>query len=296
MGSEMCIRDRMATVQPVMAAIVWSFAWKLIRNRRERWQKTTATAVGIGVMLNTVLDFPLLAGMLLLLAGMVRVRLQPAIRESPASKAKEQSKLSGLLIPLPLAIAPWAMTAPGLLAQLFGLFFKTGLLVYGGGLVIIPLLEQQVVQQGWLSARQFLDGVTIGQITPGPVVLTGAFVGYQAGWVQGGAAMAIAGALVATAGLFAPSFGMILIATPLLHRLRDQPRVRAFLDGVLAGVTGAMAAAALSLSIAALQGGPLVVQLPVFATALWLNLHRGIRPVPLIGGGILVGCVVKLLS
>ena len=290
------VTTAMATVQPVMAAIVWSFAWKLMRNRQERWQKRTALAVGIGVMLNTVLALPLLAGVLLLLAGMARVRLQPAVRETPVSKAKEQNKLSGLLIPLPLAMAPWAMTAPGLLAQLFGMFFKTGLLVFGGGLVIIPLLEQQVVQQGWLSAGQFLDGVTIGQITPGPVVLTGAFVGYQAGWVQGGAAMAIAGALVATAGLFAPSFGMILIATPLLQRLRNQPRVRAFLDGVLAGVTGAMAAAALSLSIAALQGGPLIVQLPVFATALWLNLHRGIRPVPLIGGGILVGCVVKLLS
>ena len=290
------VTTAMATVQPVMAAIVWSFAWKLMRNRQERWQKRTALAVGIGVMLNTILALPLLAGVLLLLAGMARVRLQPAVRETPASKAKEQNKLSGLLIPLPLAMAPWAMTAPGLLAQLFGLFFKTGLLVYGGGLVIIPLLEQQVVQQGWLSAGQFLDGVTIGQITPGPVVLTGAFVGYQAGWVQGGTAMAIAGALVATAGLFAPSFGMILIATPLLQRLRNQPRVRAFLDGVLAGVTGAMAAAALSLSIAALQGGPLIVQLPVFAAALWLNLHRGIRPVPLIGGGILVGCVVKPLS
>ena len=290
------VTTAMATVQPVMAAIVWSFAWKLMRNRQERWQKRTALAVGIGVMLNTVLALPLLAGVLLLLAGMARVRLQPAVRETPVSKAKEQNKLSGLLIPLPLAMAPWAMTAPGLLAQLFGMFFKTGLLVFGGGLVIIPLLEQQVVQQGWLSAGQFLDGVTIGQITPGPVVLSGAFVGYQAGWVQGGAAMAVTGALVATAGLFAPSFGMILIATPLLQRLRNQPRVRAFLDGVLAGVTGAMAAAALSLSIAALQGGPLVVQLPVFATALWLNLHRGIRPVPLIGGGILVGCVVKLLS
>ena len=290
------VTTAMATVQPVMAAIVWSFAWKLMRKLRERWQKTTAIAVGFGVMLNTVLALPLLAGMLLLLAGMVRVRLQPGVRESPASKAREQNKLSGLLIPLPLAMAPWAMTAPGLLAQLFGLFFKTGLLVYGGGLVIIPLLEQQVVQQGWLSAGQFLDGVTIGQITPGPVVLSGAFVGYQAGWVQGGAAMAIAGALVATAGLFAPSFGMILIATPLLQRLRNQPRVRAFLDGVLAGVTGAMAAAALSLSIAALQGGPLIIQLPVFATALWLSMQKGNRPFPLIGGGILVGCVVKLLS
>ena len=286
----------LATVQPVMAAIIWTFAWKLLRDRRERWQRRTALAVGIGVLLNAVLALPLPAGLLLLVAGMARVRLQPAARDNPAGDSKQQNKLSGLLIPLPMAMAPWAMTAPGLLAQIFGLFFKTGLLVFGGGLVIIPLLEQQVVQQGWLSAGQFLDGVTIGQITPGPVVLTGAFVGYQAGWVQGGAAMAVTGALVATAGLFAPSFGMILIATPLLQRLRGQPRFRAFLEGVLAGVAGAMAAAALSLSIAALQGGWLILQAPVFATALWLSLHRGIRPLPLIAGGILVGCVVTLLS
>ena len=286
----------LATVQPVMAAIIWTFAWKLLRDRRERWQRKTALAVGIGVLLNAVLALPLPAGLLLLVAGMARVRLQPAARDNPAGDSKQQNKLSGLLIPLPMAMAPWAMTAPGLLAQIFGLFFKTGLLVFGGGLVIIPLLEQQVVQQGWLSAGQFLDGVTIGQITPGPVVLTGAFVGYQAGWVQGGAAMAVTGALVATAGLFAPSFGMILIATPLLQRLRGQPRVSAFLEGVLAGVAGAMAAAALSLSITALQGGWLILQGPVFATALWLSLHRGIRPLPLIAGGILVGCVVTLLS
>jgi len=286
----------LATVQPVMAAIIWTFAWKLLRDRRERWQRKTALAVGIGVLLNAVLALPLPSGLLLLVAGMARVRLQPAARDNPAGDSKQQNKLSGLLIPLPMAMAPWAMTAPGLLAQIFGLFFKTGLLVFGGGLVIIPLLEQQVVQQGWLSAGQFLDGVTIGQITPGPVVLSGAFVGYQAGWVQGGAAMAVTGALVATAGLFAPSFGMILIATPLLQRLRGQPRVRDFLDGVLAGVAGAMAAAALSLSIAALQGGWLILQSGLFATALWLSLHRSIRPLPLIAGGILVGCVVTLLS
>ena len=286
----------LATVQPVMAAIIWTFAWKLLSDRRERWQRRTALAVGIGVLLNAVLALPLPAGLLLLVAGMARVRLQPAARDNPAGDSKQENKLSGLLIALPMAMAPWAMTASGLLAQIFGLFFKTGLLVFGGGLVIIPLLEQQVVQQGWLSAGQFLDGVTIGQITPGPVVLTGAFVGYQAGWVQGGAAMAVTGALVATAGLFAPSFGMILIATPLLQRLRGQPRFRAFLEGVLAGVAGAMAAAALSLSIAALQGGWLILQAPVFATALWLSLHRGIRPLPLIAGGILVGCVVTLLS
>ena len=161
--------------------------------------------------------------------------------------------------------------------------------------MIIPLLEQEVVQQGWLNAAQFLDGVALGQITPGPVVLTGAFVGYQAGWVQGGAAMAVAGALVATAGLFAPSFGMILIATPLLKRLRDQPRVRAFLNGVLAGVCGAMAATALSLSVTALQRGSLILQVLLFATALWLSLKKSASPVALITGGMLLGCLTRLL-
>ena len=87
------------------------------------------------------------------------------------------------------------MNNAGLLGQLFALFFKTGLLVFGGGLVIIPLLEQQVVTQGWLSSTQFLDGVAIGQISPGPVVLTSAFVGYQAGWQEGGGSSAVLGGL-----------------------------------------------------------------------------------------------------
>ena len=130
----------LATVQPVMAAIIWTFAWKLLSDRRERWQRRTALAVGIGVLLNAVLALPLPSGLLLLVAGMARVRLQPAARDNPAGDSKQQNKLSGLLIPLPLAIAPWAMTAPGLLAQIFGLFFKTVLLVFGGGLFIIPLL------------------------------------------------------------------------------------------------------------------------------------------------------------
>jgi len=279
----------------VMAAIIWTFVWKLARNRREPWQQRTGIVVGIGTLLNSALGLPLPAGLLLVLAGIERLRMQPATASKPADQSRHERKLPGLLLPLPLAIAPWAMTAPGLLARIFGLFFKTGLLVFGGGLVIIPLLEQEVVQQGWLNVAQFLDGVALGQITPGPVVLTGAFVGYQAGWMQGGAAMAVAGALVATAGIFAPSFGMILIGTPLLQRLRDQPRVRSFLEGILAGVCGAMAAAALSLSVAALQGGSLVLQVALFATALWLSLKKNISPIALIAGGILLGCFVRLL-
>ncbi len=90
---------------------------------------------------------------------------------------------------------------------------------------------------------------------PGLVVLTSTFVGYQAGWNAGGFAAGLAGAAAATIGIFLPSFGFILLATPLLQRLRRQPRVRMVLEGLLAGVPGAVAGAAVSISATALQVG-----------------------------------------
>ena len=111
----------------------------------------------------------------------------------------------------------------GLMASLFSVF-KAGLLVFGGGLVIIPLLERQVVERGWLDPTGFLDGVAIGQISPGPVVLTSSFVGYQAGWADGDLPSALLGAAAATLGIFLPSFLFILVGTPILRRLRQQPR------------------------------------------------------------------------
>ena len=110
----------------------------------------------------------------------------------------------------------------------------------------MPLLELEVVQRlGWLTRPEFLHGVAIGQVTPGPVLLTVAFVGYKVAGVLG--------ALTATVAVFLPSFGFVGLAAPLLRRSRHNPWVRAFLQGITPAVLGAILAVTLPLVQAALQ-------------------------------------------
>jgi chromate transporter len=124
---------------------------------------------------------------------------------------------------------------------LTGFFLKAGSAIFGGGLTIIPLLESEVVDRfHWLTIDEFISGVAIGQISPGPVVLTAAFVGYKvAGFF---------GALIATVAIFTPSFGFIILAAPLLRRLTQNDRVKAFLQGVTPAVLGTIAASMLPLA------------------------------------------------
>jgi chromate transporter len=125
-----------------------------------------------------------------------------------------------------------AVSAP--LLQLFTFFFKTGLLIFGSGLVIVPFLKTQVVDQyHWLNDLQFLDAVAIGMISPGPVVITATFVGYLLRGFPGAAA--------ATAGIFAPPVLFVICATPLLLRYRSSPLLRGFVRGVSTAVAGVLA-------------------------------------------------------
>jgi chromate transporter len=124
-----------------------------------------------------------------------------------------------------------AVQAPAL--KLFLFFFKTGLLVFGSGLVIAPFLKAYVVDEyHWLTDRQFLDAVAVGMITPGPVVITATFVGYLLDGLAGG--------LAATAGIFSPSVLLTIVAAPLLRRYRQNPHVKGFVKGVVAAVVGAL--------------------------------------------------------
>ncbi|AOT71368.1 chromate efflux transporter [Geosporobacter ferrireducens] len=138
-----------------------------------------------------------------------------------------------------ITLIPLMMVEPTV-TRLFTFFFKVGAFIYGGGLVIIPFIEQEVVEKlGWMTKPEFLAGISLGQVTPGPVVITAAFIGYKV--------LGIVGALVAAAGIFIPSFLFILAAAPYLSKVRNVPWVKAFLKGINAAVIGAILAATLQL-------------------------------------------------
>src|SRR5256714_8969245 len=118
--------------------------------------------------------------------------------------------------------------------QLFFFFFKTGLLVFGSGLVIVPFLKTEVVDHyHWLGNAEFLDAVAIGMISPGPVVITATFVGYL---LNG-----FSGATPSTLGIFAPPVLFVVLATPLLLRYRASAPLRGFIRGVSTAVVGVLA-------------------------------------------------------
>jgi len=133
-----------------------------------------------------------------------------------------------------MAVAPLPMApqVSGATLIKLGLFFlKAGALTFGSGLVIVPFLQQGVVQQyGWLSERDFLVAVAIGMISPGPVVITATFVGYLVAGFWG--------ALVATVGIFLPSFVLVLVAAPILARHRGDRNVQGFIKGAYAAAIG----------------------------------------------------------
>jgi chromate transporter len=184
----------------------------------------------------------------------------------------------------PVLAAAGAAATGGLLALVW-VAFKVGALSYGGGFVIIPLMQHDAVDNyHWMTDTQFLNAVALGQVTPGPVVHTVAVVGYAAAGIGGG--------LLAAAVAFAPSFSFILIGADRFDRLRANQSVRAFLDGAGPAAIGAIAGAAIPLALA-LDRAWQVAVLAAAAVALFVA-RRGVVAT-LLGAGA-VGAVLAALG
>jgi chromate transporter len=176
--------------------------------------------------------------------------------------------VEGGRLPAP-AIAPLAalVVGTGKLLSVAWVAFKVGALSYGGGFVVIPLMQSDAVDRHhWLTDGQFLDAVALGQITPGPVTHTVAVVGYGAAGVGG--------ALLAAVVAFAPSFAFILLGAARFDRLRADHRARAFLDGAGPAAIGAILGSAIPLAEALSEAWQYVV-LGV-AAVLLLALRGGV--------------------
>ncbi|GAA1987945.1 chromate efflux transporter [Catenulispora subtropica] len=190
--------------------------------------------------------------LVLLACGLIEV----AVRLRPAAGVRA-------LLPF---LAPATSATGGLLALAFTAF-KVGALSYGGGFVIIPLMQHDAVRtHHWMSSSQFLDAVALGQITPGPVVQTVAVVGY--------AAAGVGGALLAAGVAFAPSFVFVIAGGSHFDRMRGDKGVQAFLTGAGPAVIGAIAGSAIPLAAALDHPWQFVL---LASAAVWLLvLRRGV--------------------
>jgi chromate transporter len=178
---------------------------------------------------------------------------------------------------VPLGVAMPVVAKLGLLLLLSTMFLRVGAVTFGGGFVMIPLIEAEVVNSHqWLTHQEFADATALGQITPGPVLITATFIGYRVAGTLG--------ALVATVSIFLPAFLMTLAAGASLRRFRTNEIVQSFLRGVTPAVVGLLVAAALSIGRAGIHSWiglsigaiALTVLIRFRPNAFWVILGAGI--------------------
>jgi chromate transporter len=207
----------------------------------------------------------------------VRLELQRARFENDLDTEPEESTTTLRSIGV-LAVAMPVFAKLGLLLTLSAIFLRMGSVTFGGGLVMLPLIEAEVVNtHHWLTHQEFADAAALGQITPGPVLITATFVGYRVAGTLG--------ALVATLSIFLPAFLMTIAAASSLRRFRNNEQVQAFLRGVAPAVVGLLIAAALSVGRAGIHSW---VGLSIMVLAI-ITLVR-FRPNPfwvILGAGVL---------
>jgi len=226
-------------VKPVIIAVVAQALWSLGR--------TAVKSVPLGVLALLAATINALGAselLVLVLAGLVA--------GAPPIISRVRGKLgflpaavpSSVLTGIPAFVAaklPTAAAAPFTLAALFLLFLKVGSVLFGSGYVLLAFLRADLVEhRHWLTNGQLLDAIAIGQVTPGPVFSTATFIGY----ILGG----LGGAVVATVGIFLPSFLFVAMSGPLVPRLRRSPVAGGFLDGVNVGALALMAVVAVTLA------------------------------------------------
>jgi chromate transporter len=189
------------------------------------------------------------------------------------------------------ALVPWGWLVSGLhgpaptetLLRILGFFSKAAVVVFGSGLAVVPFLHGGVVRDfGWLTERQFLDAVAVSMITPGPVVITVAFIGYLVAGPVGG--------VLAAVGMFLPTYLAVVAVAPWFHRVTGNRRLQAVVDGVTAAATGAIAGAVVVLGRRALIDVPTWLIALSSLTAL-LRFKRVPEPLLIVAAGV-IGVIV----
>jgi len=209
-------------VSPAVIALILHSCYRLAKLGMEDWLQWLIAAAAFAVTVAVQAE----VAWIFIVAGLLGAVYYGSLFRGRASTT------SSLLLGLPLVVARGGDTAAGpVLGKLLAFFLKAGSLTFGSGLVIVPFLEKGLVQQtGWLNEHEFLIAVAMGMISPGPVVITATFVGYLVAGFWG--------AVVATLGIFLPSFLLVLIVAPILQRYRSNTSVQGFIKGAYAAAIG----------------------------------------------------------
>lgn len=257
-------------IKPVVIAIIAQALWTL---GKKAFKNNLLIVIGVAVF---ALYFLKLNEIALLFVGGIVVML--------ISNYQRLQKVNPAII-IPLGGSALAQTIPFSLSTLFLTFLKIGSVLYGSGYVLLAFLRNDfVLRLGWLTDQQLIDAIAIGQVTPGPVFTAATFIGYILGGTSG--------ALLATLGIFLPSFIFVAISNPLIPKIRNSTWMSSLLDGVNASSLGLMGAVTVQLSFSSLTDFPTVL---IAIVSLILLLRYKINTTWLIAGGALVGLAMSLI-
>jgi chromate transporter len=269
-------------VKPVIIAVVVQALWALTRTA------VKTAALGIGGVMIAALSLAGVNEILLLFAGGLVLAGIAASRKAAAAAGVMLLGVPAVALAAPAAFSVGAMAA---------IFLKIGAVLYGSGYVLLAFLRADFVERlGWLTDRQLLDAIAIGQVTPGPVLTTATFIGFLLGgpWA----------ALVATLAIFLPAFVFVAVSGPIIPRLRQWRWTAALLDGVNVASLGLMAAVTIQLGRAALIDDPrrlfaspaaAAVATLVALVAAVLLLRTRVNSVWLVAAGAVVGLAAGAL-
>ena len=262
----------------VGAAIIGIIAWSAYRLTRKTmgrdpllWMILVGMAAVTAITETERIELFPLAGLAVWAAR------SPHLRRNPGSTA-------AALLPFPVALEAVNGNASSTLGEIFWFFFKAGAVVFGSGLAIVPFLYGGVVNgYGWLDAQQFLDAVAVAMITPGPVVITTAFIGYL---VAG-----LPGAIVAAIATFLPAYLLTVFPAPYFRKYGSRPALSAIVDGVTAAAIGAITGAVIVLGRRAIIDLPTALLSIAALLILWKSPRRIPEPI-LVAGAAVAGLVL----
>lgn len=214
-------------IKPAVLAVILAAVIKLGKKALKNWELGLLGAMVIAAALVGLNEIVALLGAGVL--GMIYFSFKNAVTAERKEKPNKKSFLPFLIVS---SAAPATSTLTT--AGVFWSFLKVGSILYGSGYVLFAYLDVELVDAGWLTRQQLLDAIAVGQFTPGPVLSTATFIGYQ---LNG-----FGGAIAASVGIFLPSFLLVLMLNPLVPMMRKSSILRNFLDAVNVGAVGIMAA------------------------------------------------------